>query len=213
MQFSGFFFLRIGNRKNIRFTSLRFPPVHLHFQNIHHFIETRTRIHRILHQNHFLSERRLCMLHRLFKISFFMIQLVDDKNHRFIQLLSMTADNLRPDFHTPHGIHHHHSSIGNIQRRNNPSDKIISPRSIYKIQLLFFPFSVQHRRKNRRTVFLLHRPVVRGRVFSTHATPARDDPALVHHRFSQCGLSRPRTAYKSNILDFIRIIGFHSIRL
>jgi len=84
MQFVGFLFLRLRDRQYIGFTPLRFPLIHLHFQDIHHLIETEPLIDRILHQYHFLSERSLCMFQRLFEISFFMIQLVDDKNHRFI---------------------------------------------------------------------------------------------------------------------------------
>ena len=152
------------------------------------------------------------MFHGLLKISFLVIQLVYNKNDRFIQLFRMAANNFSTYFNATYGIHHHHCCICHIQRRDNTSDKIISPRSIYKIQFLFLPFGVQHCRKYRRTIFLLYRPIVRGRVFSTYITSARDDPALVHHRFSQSGFTGTSTAHKSDILDFIGIVGFHGIK-
>ncbi len=152
------------------------------------------------------------MFHCLFKISFLMVQLIHDKNHRLMKFSGMSADNFSTHFHSPYSINHHNSSICHIQRRDNTSDKIISSRSINKIQFLSFPFRIQYCRKNRRTIFLLHRTVIRSRVFCIHSTSARNDPALIHHRFGQSGLSRPGTTHKCDILNFIRIVDFHSIR-
>ncbi len=121
----------------------------------------------------------------------------------------MATDDFRTHFNSFHGIHHHHSGIRNIQRRDNTPDKIIGSRGIDKVQFLVFPFGIQHSRKNGRTILLFHGTIVRGRIFGTYATSARDDPALIHHRFGQCGLTGTGTANKSDIFNFVRTVGFH----
>ncbi len=49
MQFVGSLFFGFGDRQHFRFSALRFPFVHFHFQHIHHHIEVRPLIDRILH--------------------------------------------------------------------------------------------------------------------------------------------------------------------
>ena len=82
------------------------------------------------------------MFDRLLEIGFFVVELVYDKNHRLIQFFGMTANNLRSYFNTPHSVYHHNGRVGNIQRRDHTSDKIVSTRRIDEIQFLLFPFGI-----------------------------------------------------------------------
>jgi len=54
----------------------------------------------------------------------------------------MPANNFGPYFDTLDSIDNHHRRVGYIQRRDNSTDKIISPRSIDKVQFLIFPFGI-----------------------------------------------------------------------
>ena len=153
-----------GDFQYIGHASFRLPAIHLHFQHIHHGVERGAARNRILYLYHLTAPTIPQLGDRAIVIRLIVIQLVDNENHRFMELLRVTELVDGTYLHAILGIQHHQSRIGHVQGRDSASHEIVRTRAIDEIQLSTLPFHTENGREYRVTILLLNREIIAHRI-------------------------------------------------
>ena len=167
------------------------------------------RIGRVLDGGDTIAEIQFQLAQCLIKIGLFMIHLVGDKNHRFVEPLHAAPLHLCTDLHTVLRIQHHHRSIRHAQSTDNLAHEIIETRAVYHIDFTIFPCSIHGCGINGVLTFQLHIPIIGNCVFILHTSATADYATVKCHGFRQSCFTRTSTSQECHVSDFTCLIYLH----
>ena len=209
MVFQGSILLLCRNFLNGWGTAIGSPWIFLHQQYVNQWVEAWSRLKRILDQNTFCPVDFLHVVDDCLKVALIWVQLIDEENHRFLELLSITEVILGTHFRPILTIDQDHGLVCHIQCSDCSTDKVVCSRAIYDIKLFVVPLHMKYGWENRIAIFLFYWEIITHRIICFHTSTALDDTTLKKHWLGKSSLAGTRTAKQGNVLNLIRLINSH----
>ena len=148
------------NILNNGFTTIGFPRIFFHQEDVYQSIKSGPGLQRILHQ---YTLRTVYVLHHrndIIEVTLLGIKLIDQENDRFFQLFSVSEDILCAHFGSVLTVNQNHGFIRYVERSDCSADEIIRSGTINDVKLFVVPFYVENGWEHRVSVFLLHGEII-----------------------------------------------------
>ena len=212
LQLFGSLFFALGDVEFLWSTSVFRKLVEFHFQQVDHLIETQTRIHGILTNRYIAAKLCMELADSFVEVGFFVLQMVDGKNHRRIVTRGVSPTDFGTYLHTVLCVDHHYACVGNFECRDYLAHKIVEARGVDDVNFFAAKFGIEHCGRYGVFAFVFYFAVVGNGVFVVNASSSVYQSSLEDHAFGKCGFSGLGAANERDVPDFVSLIYFHGIR-
>ena len=109
------------------------------------------------------------------------------------------------------GIYNHGHGICHAHGAGNLANKVVKARSVYNVDFVIAPLSVQRGGKNAHLAFVFNLVVVANSVFVLDGSSAVNQSGFKQHGFGKRSLAAVMGANKCHVFDVFIVKYFHSL--
>ncbi len=109
-------------------------------------------------------------------------------------------------------VYQQQGGVRHVERGERSTHEVVRARTVYYIEFLAHPLHVEDGGKDGVAVVLLHGEIVADGILGRDAPAPAYLPAFKEQGLGERSLARAVIAEKGNVLDFVGLVYFHSVR-
>ncbi len=177
--------------------------------NIDHLIEAEAGVGGELQHGALATEVVFQLVDGVVEVGFLGIKVIDDEEHRGVELGCIAVGNLGADLHTTLGVDHDDGSFDHVEGTVELTLIVGETRHIEDVYLLAAELGVHEGVLHGVAAVVLDVAIVANGVFAVHAATTVNEAAAESHGFGHGGLATLGAAHEGDVANVVSLVNFH----